>query len=361
VAGPGDQGPVYRAGAHRRQHGPAGGGHRRAELSYAEVKAIASGNPAVLTLAEADAALYRLQVLQKHHADEQYLARRQRRALPADIERLERRVAALIQDITTAEGHANALVTIGTRRYSRHDAVEALAAQLQSLPALVYDKHTVALGQYRGLRFGLVQHPQGAPEVYVEGTLKRYAPLARDVHGPRAMLNAVERLIGSATMEHDRATRDLEIARASGGTMKPGWAQPLPMRVSGDPNGPAQPARGRAVPPAQDGAEASLPSVGALVECLKALHAAHTLEVAPERSAPRAPRPSKKRSPRAFTSASRLRSRPSRGHAGAGLSSTACIAACHRSGASGHACPGTPGTLGTSAAVAPILGTAEVA
>src|SRR5712691_7424841 len=33
------------------------------ELSYAEVKAIASGNPAVLTLAEADAALYRLHVL----------------------------------------------------------------------------------------------------------------------------------------------------------------------------------------------------------------------------------------------------------------------------------------------------------
>jgi hypothetical protein len=63
------------------------------ELSYAEVKAIASGNPAVLTLAETNAELQRLAVLQKHHADEQYLARRQLRALPADIERLERRVA----------------------------------------------------------------------------------------------------------------------------------------------------------------------------------------------------------------------------------------------------------------------------
>ena len=46
------------------------------ELSYAEVKAIASGNPAVLTLAEADAELQRLAVLKKNHADEQYLARR---------------------------------------------------------------------------------------------------------------------------------------------------------------------------------------------------------------------------------------------------------------------------------------------
>src|SRR5437773_2622390 len=93
-------------------------------LSYAEVKAIASGNPAVLTLAEADAVLHRLRVLQKHHADEQYLARRQLRALPADIERLERRVAALTQDSTTAEGHAHAPVTIGTQPYSRHDALE---------------------------------------------------------------------------------------------------------------------------------------------------------------------------------------------------------------------------------------------
>ena len=79
------------------------------ELSYAEVKAIASGNPAVLTLAEANAALHRLHVLQKHHADEQFLARRQLRALPGDITRLERRVAALTQDIATAEAHATDL------------------------------------------------------------------------------------------------------------------------------------------------------------------------------------------------------------------------------------------------------------
>jgi hypothetical protein len=41
------------------------------ELSYAEVKAIASGNPAVLTLAEADAELQRLTLLKKNHLDEQ--------------------------------------------------------------------------------------------------------------------------------------------------------------------------------------------------------------------------------------------------------------------------------------------------
>jgi hypothetical protein len=60
------------------------------ELSYAEVKAIASGNPAVLTLAEADAELQRFLVLKTHHADEQFLSQRKLRELPGDITRLER-------------------------------------------------------------------------------------------------------------------------------------------------------------------------------------------------------------------------------------------------------------------------------
>ena len=72
------------------------------ELSYAEVKAIASGNPAVLTLAEADAELKRLTILKKHHADEQYLARRALRELPETLARLKRRLADLGRDIATA-------------------------------------------------------------------------------------------------------------------------------------------------------------------------------------------------------------------------------------------------------------------
>src|SRR5207244_2735798 len=71
------------------------------ELSYAEVKAIASGNPAVLTLAEADAELQRLAVLRKHHADEQFLARRNLRDLPEAIGRQKKRLAGLTADLET--------------------------------------------------------------------------------------------------------------------------------------------------------------------------------------------------------------------------------------------------------------------
>jgi hypothetical protein len=55
------------------------------ELDYATVKSIASGNPAVLTLAEADAEIQRLSILRKNHHDEQFIIRRRLRDLPDDI------------------------------------------------------------------------------------------------------------------------------------------------------------------------------------------------------------------------------------------------------------------------------------
>jgi hypothetical protein len=61
-------------------------------MSYAELRAITSGNPTVLTLAGADAEIQKLAVLRKNHADEQYLARSNIRELPATIERLEKRI-----------------------------------------------------------------------------------------------------------------------------------------------------------------------------------------------------------------------------------------------------------------------------
>ena len=79
------------------------------ELSYAEVKAIASGNPAVLTLAEADAELQRLTLLKKNHLDEQYVARRSVRDLPATIASLSKKhCPQLTADEATAKTHARA-------------------------------------------------------------------------------------------------------------------------------------------------------------------------------------------------------------------------------------------------------------
>src|SRR5208283_1214580 len=109
------------------------------ELSYAEVKAIASGNPAVLTLAEADAELQRLTLLKKNHLDEQYVARRSVRDLPSTIQSLTERLSKLTADQTTATSHANDLIKIGNRPCGRDEVSAVLASQLDALPRNVRD------------------------------------------------------------------------------------------------------------------------------------------------------------------------------------------------------------------------------
>ena len=167
------------------------------ELSFAEVKAIASGeSSAVLTLAEAEAELQRLSVLKKHHADEQYLARRSLRELPEAILRLSRRVADLEEDLATVTAQAEGPLTVGDRLFDRED-LEPLGNRLKSLPEKVRETGRFPLGRFRGLKFGLILHPQGGREVFLEGAITRQTPLSRDSQGPRAVMNALEQLAGS--------------------------------------------------------------------------------------------------------------------------------------------------------------------
>jgi hypothetical protein len=184
------------------------------ELSYAEVKAIASGNPAVLTLAEADAELQRLSLLRKQYLDEQYVARKSVRDLPGTIAGLSRRLESLVADQATAEAHAEDAITIGSRTIPREEVMEVLGERLEALPRHVGETRRVSLGVYQGLRFGLVLHPQFAPDLFLDGAGTRQAMLSREHHGPRAVLNALERLAGGYESECNRVRQDLAIAES---------------------------------------------------------------------------------------------------------------------------------------------------
>jgi hypothetical protein len=184
------------------------------ELSYAEVKAIASGNPAVLTLAETDAELQRLAVLRRSHADEQYVARRSLKQLPDTIAGLTERLEQLTADAETLREHAADRTVIAGRGYSRDDVQAALADQLDELPRQVSQPRRIPLGTYHGLRFGMVLHPIGAPSVFLEGASRQQDMLSNGHHGPRAVINALERLAGSYEGECRRVRQDLQIAEA---------------------------------------------------------------------------------------------------------------------------------------------------
>ena len=258
------------------------------ELSYAEVKAIASGNPAVLTLAEADAELQRLTVLKKNHADEQYLARRSLRTLPDTIASLSERLSNLSADQTTAKAHSDDPITIGSRSVFRDDALAALGQALDALPQHVMQPRRVPLGTYRGLRFGMVLDPSWAPEVYLQGASTRQHQLSREHHGPRAVLNALERVAGGYGSECNRVRQDLGIAEAQLRDYQARLGTPFPHdaylsgltalrdQLKGSLSG--------AVPEAS--AEPP-PAVSELAERIKALRAANTVEATPERTARR--------------------------------------------------------------------------
>jgi hypothetical protein len=250
------------------------------ELSYAEVKAIASGNPAVLTLAEADAELQRLGILRRNHADEQYLARRRVRDLPGRIKAMEDRLASLEADAATVHAHAADAVIVDGGEYSRAEAVAALAEPLKDLRAVDL-KRRVPLGVYRGLRFGMALNPHFGPDVYLEGAATRLDSLSREHHGPRAVLNALQRIAESYAPECERARKDLAVAEGQLRDYRARLGQPFEHEAYL-----AQLAELRdALKAALSGTQPaeSCPSAAVLAERIKALRAAHTIEGTTER------------------------------------------------------------------------------
>jgi N12 class adenine-specific DNA methylase len=254
------------------------------ELSYAEVKAIASGNPAVLTLAEADAELQRLTLLKKGHLDEQYVARRSVRDLPGSIASMSEQLSNLTTDQATATVHAADPVTVGRHTTSRDNVIEILGQCLDSLPWNVRETRRFLLGVYRGMRFGLVLHPQFPPDAYLEGATTRRSMLSREHHGPRAVLNALERLASGYGSECARVRQDLAIAESQLRDYQARLGKPFlhdaylsELTTLRD-----QLKAGLSRATSESEAE-PLPPVCELAEKIKTLKAANTIEAAPER------------------------------------------------------------------------------
>jgi N12 class adenine-specific DNA methylase len=258
------------------------------ELSYAEVKAIASGNPAVLTLAEADAELQRLNLLKKNHLDEQYVARRSVRDLPSTIASLNERLTNLSKDEATATSHAGGLITVGNHAWPHEEALKLLAGRLDTLPRNASETTRVPLGIYRGLRFGLVLHPQFPPDVYLEGAITRQSGLSRDHQGPRAVLNALERLANGYGSECVRVRQDLAIAESQLRDYRERLDKPfLHERYLSDLTDLRDGLKRSLSATAQQAEEGKEPRSSKLATKIKALIASHSIEAAPQRDRPK--------------------------------------------------------------------------
>jgi hypothetical protein len=181
-------------------------------------------------------------------------------------------------------------MTIGDREYAREDVAAALGRALDVLLRDVRQERRVALGTYHGLRFGLVLNPHFPPEVYLEGVIVRQDRLARDHAGPRAVLNALERLAAAYGADIARTRQDLSIAETQLRDYQARVGRPFDhdayqADLTGLRNRLRASLAGRGPESDSDPSAVSDPEPTAteLVEQIKAVRAAHTVEAAPER------------------------------------------------------------------------------
>ncbi|MDI1334567.1 MAG: N-6 DNA methylase [Lacunisphaera sp.] len=121
-------------------------------LTYAEVKAIASGNPLVIEKAKVDAEVMRLSRLRAEHAEAQFTARSRVRMLEQDIPRIEKQVAGMKQDLAARQDTKGELFRMAVNGQAFTERPKAGEALIQMV-----DKHyrapaPVTVGELAGLR-----------------------------------------------------------------------------------------------------------------------------------------------------------------------------------------------------------------
>ncbi len=135
----------------------------------------------------------------------------------------------------------------------------------------------------------MILNPRVTPDLYLEGAATRQTGFFRGNPGPRALLNAVERLANSYDAECDRVRQDLMIAESQVRDYQTRLCQPflhddylseltalrnqLKAGLSGTPPGEETDAA---------------PSTSDLADAIKTLKAAHTIDALSERTEKRA-------------------------------------------------------------------------
>ena len=150
-------------------------------LTYAEIKAIASGNPAVVEKIKIDTEVRKLDQLRAVHANQQRHIRWEIRDLPRQITEAKQHLANIEADIATrnASEFREFSMTVGNRLFSGKGAREEAAKALTFAILSWRDDQTVQpRGAFRGFEilskgksagFGLVQEDERFPELFVGG------------------------------------------------------------------------------------------------------------------------------------------------------------------------------------------------
>ncbi|MCL1961965.1 MAG: hypothetical protein FWG56_09390 [Desulfovibrionaceae bacterium] len=149
-----------------------------AALSYAEVKALASGNPLVIQKAGVDAEIAKLSTLQWVWRNQRYDNEREVADLPLKIASLEKKLSACEADLARLEPQTMGAIAveIGERRITGADAVgEALRAQVLAVMAetggMLGRNIERLIGRFAGFDLGIQRSSlDRVPALYLSGS-----------------------------------------------------------------------------------------------------------------------------------------------------------------------------------------------
>ena len=190
-------------------------------LTYAEIKAIASGNPAVVEKIKIDTEVRKLDQLRAVHANQQRHIRWEIRDLPRQITDAKQHLANIEADVSTRNASASSefRMTVGNRVFSGKGAREESAKAL-TFAVLSWrdDQTTQPRGALRGFEilsrgrsdgFGMLQEDERLPELSVRGRATYSANL--NATNPVGTVQSIEHTLRNldrlATEQQNRVVR----------------------------------------------------------------------------------------------------------------------------------------------------------
>ena len=183
-------------------------------LNYAEIKALASGNPLIIEKCNLDMEVGKLNMLKANHLSQKYaLEELVIRKYPEAVKLLTERLAGYEQDIGLAAVYLKLpeqfppMEIMGTAYAEKEPAGKAIIDACTKMTG----SDAVFLGQYRGFSMVLAYDgPSNEYRLTLKGTLSHTAVLGADVYGN---LTRIDNVLDGLTTKLDTVTAELDNTR----------------------------------------------------------------------------------------------------------------------------------------------------
>ena len=182
-------------------------------LTYAEIKAIASGNPAVMEKVKVDTEIRKLDQLRSSHINQQHNIRWSVKSLPERIESGKKYHAAVTADVATRDAHAEEDFTmkVGNREFSAKGAREDAGNALNTVVMSWKDDKTLKVrGHYKG--FEILSrgsaYKDGEPDLFIRGKETYKANLNSE--NPLGTVASIDSVLRGLDRKAEEEQRDVE-------------------------------------------------------------------------------------------------------------------------------------------------------